>query len=92
MLSENARTSSNGGRGEVASGVTTVTEVQPADRHAAVVAEGATNLVLTYHVDVLCYHEALKRIFHFEFVDDSDDFADASTCFNHVLNSTRFLT
>lgn len=86
---------SNGGGQEVALAAVPTGGAQSArERSTAPVAveEGASNRVLTYHVDVLCYHEALKRIFHFEFVDDSEDFAEASTGFNHVLNSTRFLT
>lgn len=41
---------------------------------------------------VVCYHEALKTVFYFDFVDDASDFTASSECFNLVLNSVRFLT
>lgn len=41
---------------------------------------------------VVCYHEELKAIFYFEFLDDDVDFAQSSSLFNQILSSTRFLT
>jgi len=40
---------------------------------------------------VVCYHEALGKIFYFEFFDDVRDFKDSSAVFNRILASTRFL-
>jgi len=40
---------------------------------------------------VLCYHEALEKIYIFEFLDDVGDFKDSSARFNRVLASVRFL-
>jgi hypothetical protein len=40
---------------------------------------------------VICYHEALERIYYFDFLDDVKDFRTSSAVFNRVLASTRFL-
>lgn len=40
---------------------------------------------------VICYHEALEKIFFFEFWDDSKDFLKSSDDFNRILASARFL-
>jgi hypothetical protein len=40
---------------------------------------------------VVCYHEALERVYYFDFWDDVADFRDSSGVFNRVLASTRFL-
>ncbi len=40
---------------------------------------------------VICYQEALEKIFFFEFWDDSRDFLESSDEFNRVLASARFL-
>lgn len=41
---------------------------------------------------VSCYHVQLKGIFSFVFVDNVEDFTQASTALNQILNSVRFLT
>lgn len=43
------------------------------------------------HMFVACYHEALRSIFFFEFMDDEKDFVEESQKFSRVLNSIRFL-
>lgn len=40
---------------------------------------------------VICYEEALDKIFFFEFWDDSRDFLESSDEFNRILASARFL-
>jgi len=41
---------------------------------------------------VCCYHPGAKGIFSFGFVDDADDFLEASATFNRILGSVRYLT
>jgi hypothetical protein len=43
------------------------------------------------HMFVACYHEPLKSVFFFEFMDDEKDFVEESQKFSRVLNSIRFL-
>lgn len=43
------------------------------------------------HMFVACYHEDLKCVFFFEFMDDEKNFFQSSHIFNRVLSSTRFL-
>lgn len=40
---------------------------------------------------VVCYHDALGKIFYFDFLDDLKDFKESSAVFNRILASTRFL-
>ena len=40
---------------------------------------------------VICYHEALGKIYYFDFLDDVGDFKESSAVFNRILASTRFL-
>jgi hypothetical protein len=48
--------------------------------------------VMLSRMRVLCYHNALQRIFQFDFIDDLKDFANSSTTFNQLLDSVRFLS
>ncbi|SNR24840.1 hypothetical protein [Blastococcus mobilis] len=41
---------------------------------------------------VCCYHRGLRKVFFFEFADNSTDYRNSSAVFNSVLQSVRFLS
>jgi hypothetical protein len=44
-----------------------------------------------WFMTLVCYHPNLKKVFFFDFVDDTRDFTKSSELVNQILNSIRFL-
>lgn len=70
----------------------------PADGASLLLSAGDANgsveqeeILPVAEVIVCCFHETLKRVYFFEFADNSSDYATSSATFNAILATARFL-